>query len=72
MLKRSELVSGGSELLGELSDMLVFLVDDFPGLCKRSNHVDMFSTNERILQQLFFKNIPFIHFFWDHSLKEKT
>jgi len=32
----------------------------------------MFSAKGPILQQLFFQNIPFIHFFWGHSLKEET
>ena len=32
----------------------------------------MFSTKRPIWQQLFFQNIPFIHFFWGHSLKEET
>ena len=32
----------------------------------------MFSTKGPILQQLFFKNISFIHFFWGHSLQQQT
>jgi len=32
----------------------------------------MFSTKKHILQQLFFQNIPFIHFFWGHSLQQQT
>ena len=71
MLEHLHLAVRRGELFGEFFDLVVLVINNLSSFSKPCIHKEIYSREKIILQQLPFKNVPFIHFFRHHSFKEK-